>query len=128
MPGISAGYVVQGQLIGATASSSVFVLTQGLEECNFCVISNVDMVFTMTDGFGNAQSAITQSPIPHTVNVAPTGVTFSTGGRTYTTTPKQSGESVTTIANLLRRLGPWIQIVFYNTEGTDGTYSIQVEI
>lgn len=128
MPGISIGYLVDGQLIGATASASLYVLTAGLEECNLAVISNVDMVFTMYDGFGNATSPLTQSPIPHTVNVAPTGPVFSTGGRTYVTTPKASGTSVTTIANLLRRLGPWIKIVFYNTEGGDGTFSVQGEI
>lgn len=128
MPGISAGYIVQNQLIGALASSSVYILTQGLDECNLALISNVDMTFTMYDGFGVAQSPITQAPVPHTVNVAPSGVFFSTGGKNYRTTPKQSGTSVTTIANRLRLLGPWIEIVFYNTEGGDGTYSVQVEI
>lgn len=86
------------------------------------------MVFTMYDGFGNATSPVTQTPVFHTVNVAPDGPFFSTGGRTYTTTPKSSGTSVTTIANKLRLLGPWIKIVFYNTEGGQGTYSLQVEI
>lgn len=128
MPGISAGYLVENQLIGANASASLYVLTQGLEECNLAIISNVDMTFTMTDGFGNATSPLTMSPVPHAINVAPDGPFFSTGGRTYSTTPKQSGTSVTTIANLLRRLGPWIQIVFYNTEGGQGTFSVQVEV
>ena len=128
MPGISIGDILSPSLIGANASATLYILTQGLEECNLAVISNVDMTFTMYDGLGNAQSPITQSPIPHTYGVAPTGVTFSTGGRSYETTPKDAGQNVTTVAMLLRRMCPWVKIVFYNEEASQGTFSVQGEI
>ncbi len=84
----------------------------------------------MFDGFGNAVTGtyVKQPPIGMSLNEAPGGITFSTGGRSYQSCPKDSGTSVTTISVITKRCGPWIKIVFGNQEATEGMVTVKGEI
>ncbi len=128
MAGVST--VIQDQfLIGAGASATLYIYTGNLSETNLGIVTTVDLVVHMADGVGGNQStALVGSPVPHSLNVAPNGVVFSTGGRTYTTMPKNAGVSVTSISPILARCLPWLKLVFYNAEGSDGFITVYGEV
>lgn len=122
--GNSIGPIGGAFLIGANASATFYIQTTGQDICNLAVVSNVDLTMRMTDGMGNSSTPLVSTPITWSLNVAPAGVTFSTGGKTYVSMPKDSGQSVTTIAPILSRCGNWLRIVFYNNEASQGTISV----
>lgn len=128
MSGVST--VIQEQfLIGAGASATLYIYTGNLNETNLCIVSTVDLTFHMADGFGGNQStALVGSPVPHSLNIAPNGVTFSTGGRSYVSMLKVSGTSVTTVSPILVRCGPWLKVVFGNQEASDGFITVLGEV
>lgn len=128
MSGVST--VIQDQfLIGAGASATLYIYTGNLSETNLCVVSTVDLQMRLTDGFGGNQStALVGSPVPHSLNIAPNGVTFSTGGRSYQSMPKDAGTTVTTISPILSRCGPWLKVIFGNEEGIDGFITVLGEV
>lgn len=128
MAGVST--VIQDQfLIGAGASAILYIYTGNLSETNLGIVSTTNLQIHMSDGVGgNQATALVGSPVPHSLNVLPSGVVFSTGGRTYTSMPKNAGTSVTSISPILPRCLPWLKLVFYNSEGSDGFITVYGEV
>ncbi len=124
MSGIST--VIQSSfLIGAGASSTVYIGAANLPNLILGVQSTVNLQIDMFDGFGNTSTPLVTEPVPHSLDVAPAGVVFSTGGKTYLSKPKVGGTSMTSIAVLVDRCGPWIKVVLGNQEGVQGSITIQ---
>lgn len=110
-----------GVTLGAGASATLYIYTGNLPQTNVLVKSTVNLQIDVTDGYGNAPTNTSQYSVPHSINAFPTGVSFSTGSKTYLSKPKIGGVSATSIAFRLDLCGPWLQITVGNQEGSAGT-------
>jgi hypothetical protein len=129
MAGVST-IIVPQILLGVGASAILYLYTGQLAESNLCFVSTRDIEIHLADGFGRNQSAATvPTPVPYTIaDEPPVGVYISTGGRTYQSMPKKSGVSVTTIAVVQDRCGPWLEIVVANKEASEGVLTLLGEV
>ncbi len=111
-------------VIGAGASATLYIDTRNIGLCNLAVSSTRNLQIDVNDGMGNTSVAVPQETVPHLLNTFPTGVSFSTGGRSYQSKPKVGGISVTTIALRLPLCGTWFEVTLGNQEGASATVNV----
>lgn len=113
-----------GAILGAGASATLYLYTGNLPQCNILVETTVNCQIDITDGYGNAPAPSNQS-VPHTLDAAPAGVSFSTGSKSYLSKPKVAGVSATSIGFRNNLCGPWFRITVGSQEVVDGTVSFK---
>lgn len=109
--------------IASSGMNTLYIYIAFQNEVNLCFRSTVNATYTLYDGYGNLDPAAAP-PVPHILNAVPNGVTFATGGRSYTSYTKVGGTSVTPIALRLDRLGNWVKIVMQSNEATTGSMTV----